>query len=277
MIATVKDIEGKAGREAVASTAAAIALFVVYYVGGGIAADCARAVVDVSSVGFTLIWDVFVSLVCALYLKRAGLCRKRAPALTSAGALGIVCAVACVCLAGNCAGTLIWSAGDASYASYTAGRAVSSQAAQLLLSCAVAPLCEELLCRGCIYLSARRALKLGAIPAALISATVFALIHGTYVHLPMTFMCGLLMCGIVEAHDRLSLAVCAHGLLNAATMFVVPSLSVPMWLVSPPAVAVMCALVIASLLAWLRISEIACLDEVDAQARVDDVPAGDAD
>lgn len=84
------------------------------------------------------------------------------------------------------------------------------------LTCVVAPICEEILFRGLLYTSLRN--WKGPWPAALITAVVFGLVHGTSAPaqdlLPLAFL-GFALCVLYRMTGSLYTCIAAHALNNA--------------------------------------------------------------
>lgn len=90
---------------------------------------------------------------------------------------------------------------------------------QLLLSTAViAPICEELTCRGGFYRSYRRSGS--AVKAMLLSALLFACIHMNFNQASYAFVMGVIAILLVEASGSIWSSVIYHGLFNAGTSLI---------------------------------------------------------
>lgn len=196
-----------------------------------------------SSVLLTLVWDVAFAGVALVALRRRGdacvqgssVMRPRADATDVLVLAGITVAVFFV---GNLAGTCVLNlTGDVAFTSYTGRMQASGLVLEVLLSCVVAPVTEEVLMRGLVFGTLRRSWSFAL--SACAQAGLFAAIHGTLVHVPMTVMLGLFCAVLVERYRSVVPAICAHGLSNALTTFVLPTLTVGAWMVEPFAV---CAL-----------------------------------
>jgi len=85
----------------------------------------------------------------------------------------------------------------------------------LLLTVGAAPLCEEFIFRGLIYGGLRR--SMGALPAMLASAALFAAIHPPLAMLPV-FGLGLAAAYAYERSKVLAAPMLAHALYNAAVV-----------------------------------------------------------
>lgn len=91
--------------------------------------------------------------------------------------------------------------------------------AQLLLSTAViAPICEEITCRGGFYHSYRR--SGGMVKAMLLSAVLFACIHMNFNQASYAFVMGIIAVLLVEASGSVWSSVIYHGLFNAGTSLI---------------------------------------------------------
>lgn len=85
----------------------------------------------------------------------------------------------------------------------------------VLISVFLAPVVEELVFRGFMY----RFLSTGnKLAAALISSLIFALYHGTIVHMYAAFFGGLLFCFIFERTKKLRYNIASHITFNGATV-----------------------------------------------------------
>lgn len=90
---------------------------------------------------------------------------------------------------------------------------------QMFLSLAViAPLFEEVICRGIFYRSYRRSGS--AFKAMLLSALLFALLHMNFNQAAYAFVMGIMAVLLVEATGSLWSSVIYHGLINASSCIV---------------------------------------------------------
>ena len=109
-----------------------------------------------------------------------------------------------------------------------------------LVIIAVLPaVCEELVLRGALLPSL--ALRLGGLPAVVVTAVVFALIHGDLVRLLFTFALGLLL-GLLRLGTRsLWPPVIVHVTLNSLTFAIAPLVDDPSRPYTPqPALGLAC-------------------------------------
>lgn len=86
----------------------------------------------------------------------------------------------------------------------------------LLALLVAAPVTEELLMRGTIYPRMRKAM--GYMPAAVLSALLFAAMHGTTVHLAYTVSLGILLAIAYELTRMLWVPVLMHLLFNLGAL-----------------------------------------------------------
>ena len=90
---------------------------------------------------------------------------------------------------------------------------------QLLLSTAViAPICEEVTCRGGFYRSYKR--SGGGLKAMLLSAVLFAFIHMNFNQASYAFVMGMMAVLLVEATGSIWSSIIYHGLINASTSLI---------------------------------------------------------
>ena len=111
--------------------------------------------------------------------------------------------------------------GDTLFDAYTEGRADMSEMNQLFTLFATtisAPVSEECIFRGAMYGALRRT-RLPKFIGALIASSVFALAHGTLVHLAPALVMGLLCAGIYEFTGKLRYAVLTHIVYNVMSFF----------------------------------------------------------
>lgn len=132
-------------------------------------------------------------------------------------------------------------------------RDVTSQSSSIvlvyLLSLVVAPVVEEIVCRGAAWSCIRRSCS--AITAAIITSLMFAGMHLSVTHIPHTFILGLLLCVLRERGWSLFSCVCIHAIFNAFSLFVSPHLQVVDYMVEMPFVGVSFAAVVTALLSML--------------------------
>ena len=84
----------------------------------------------------------------------------------------------------------------------------------VLLVVVAAPVLEELLFRGLLYGTLRRAV--GPVPAAAVSALAFAAIHGLWIHAAVLFLLGYALARVYERTGSLWSAIALHATYNAA-------------------------------------------------------------
>lgn len=85
-----------------------------------------------------------------------------------------------------------------------------------LMSIFLAPVVEEIVFRGFMY---RFLSSLNRTASMILTSFVFALYHGTIVHLYAAFFGGLIFCVIYDRTHKLRYSIAAHMLFNALTVF----------------------------------------------------------
>lgn len=84
----------------------------------------------------------------------------------------------------------------------------------------IAPVAEELLFRRFVFNRLRS--QFTFLPAALISSTLFALVHGNGPQMAFAMILGMSMCVLTQRFKNISAAVVAHSLVNALACFGLP-------------------------------------------------------
>lgn len=198
----------------------------------GMLVPAVKAVLSEHSVLITCLWDMLSVALCLRVMDDMH-CEVGGYAPTTPCVIvGSIVVLSMLWLIGNVGGTVIVETiGDDSFISYQSNIGAISTWSAIAFAVVVAPAAEELVMRGVIY----RALRGPWVPvaAALASAIAFAVIHGTLVHLPMTFMLGLAMCCLLEMFGDVRWCILAHALINLATYVVLPYVHVPGWFITP--------------------------------------------
>lgn len=104
----------------------------------------------------------------------------------------------------------------ASFEKYQQAISTAPVALILLALLVAAPVTEELLMRGIIYPRMRKAM--GYMPAALLSAALFAAMHGTTVHLAYTVSLGVLLAIAYELTRMIWVPMLMHLLFNLGAL-----------------------------------------------------------
>lgn len=169
----------------------------------------------------TAIVDVCMILVCLLFMKRflsdKKLRYKKRMFFDSKLAVWL-CMLLFVYFFGQCAATVIYNnMGDMAFDSYTSELNTVSTLIYICLTIAVAPIYEELFFRGVMYRSVKQIMH--PLVAAIISALLFAVSHGTIIHVVPTFMLGMLSAIIYEYTDNIVYSIVCHALNNSMTLF----------------------------------------------------------
>ena len=89
----------------------------------------------------------------------------------------------------------------------------------LLATSLLAPFAEELALRAVLYGWLRR--HAGPLLSALVSAMVFAMLHGSLILLPGTFLVGLVLAWVYERSGSLLPCILLHGCFNAISTLLV--------------------------------------------------------
>lgn len=105
--------------------------------------------------------------------------------------------------------------GDSSFDAYS-NELNGNYAVYLLLSLFVAPIIEELLMRGIVFNIIK---KHSLILAYIISSLVFAVMHGTLIHLYVGFIVGLFFAIVYQTTGKLKYNIICHILYNFLSIF----------------------------------------------------------
>lgn len=100
----------------------------------------------------------------------------------------------------------------------------------VILTLVIAPVTEELFLRGIIY--TRLKIAFGGVTAYAVSALLFALMHGTLVHLFLGISTGLFFAFVYTYTGKLQYSIAYHSLFNAMSL-VFTNVSAPDSLYSP--------------------------------------------
>lgn len=206
----------------------------------------------------TILMDLAVAGISVLYIYKGGLSRGKRMGLRAVpvglclfAALGIFVSMS---LIANLVYTL---AGDAAFDKYNEQHAVMSAASQLLsvlVTVVLAPVAEELLFRGGIY-GGLRDTRLGMVGAAVASAFLFAIMHGTLVHILPATVTGLFCCAVYEYTGNIAYNILVHMFYNWFS-YTASGIQVPDWLGSVPAVVIQCIMwVTAAFIIMLKAKE----------------------
>lgn len=163
--------------------------------------------------------------------------------------LCVIVLVVCVWFVSQFAAEAIVLAGDPAYEMYVGVSASAPLWLIVVLTCVIAPCAEETLFRGVLYGNLRE--RIAPIPAGIISASAFAFFHGTFAHIPMCLMLGLLLCWVYEWGGRTFPCVLAHAGFNTMTLALDGMYVQEFWL-NPVVVTLLCAAMTLFLLFALR-------------------------
>lgn len=135
------------------------------------------------------------------------------------------------------------SFGSASYDQSVQIQTETSLVLMLALALVFAPIGEEALMRGIAYPMMRRLFP--PVAAALITSTVFAMIHGNLVQIAVALPLGVLLAFVYERTQRLWHVILLHAGFNAAALLI------PAWIISQVAVLPVVVILTASTVAVL--------------------------
>lgn len=127
--------------------------------------------------------------------------------------------------------TLIYQYGDMSFTSYQDAQAAASPFWSILFTLIAAPVSEEMLFRGCFYGGLRR--NHNVVVSAVVSSAFFAFAHGTLVHLPLTFLLGIVCCMAYEQIGDIRASMLVHIATNSLSMFAAPLVMLPEFMYEP--------------------------------------------
>lgn len=105
--------------------------------------------------------------------------------------------------------------GDASFDAYQE-ITTANPVTYLLLSAIVAPVSEEVIYRGIIFNSVKKGFPVWF--AYIVSAFIFAFMHGTVVHMIIGFVCGVLFAVVYQYTKSLRIAVLMHMCYNTLSL-----------------------------------------------------------
>lgn len=93
----------------------------------------------------------------------------------------------------------------------------SNPSMYILLTLIIAPVTEELLIRGFLYNDLKR--RFNPIISCVLSALLFAILHGTVLHLYIGFVAGVFFTLIYEYTGSIYYSILFHGLYNFLSLF----------------------------------------------------------
>lgn len=177
---------------------------------------------------FAIVMDAAISVVVLVSLLHAPHIARRA--VGSHDVAIWACLTAVVWFVGVlCATRLSLDFPTPSFDEYSSTMASSNPRLVILLSLVFAPVSEELMMRRLVYRYLR---DVGGIFAMLVSSSLFALMHGTLVHLPFTFLLGCLLCLVLERTGDVRACMVTHACANALSLFVAPKVALTDWALS---------------------------------------------
>lgn len=136
----------------------------------------------------------------------------------------------------------------------------------VFLALVIAPLVEELLFRGIIYSHLRVQWGLG--PAVIVSALLFALMHGNLFQAIPSFLSGLFFATVYERSQRLYFVSLIHAFMNLLSVFL-SGLEISVW-IKHPLVTFSLWLLSAGALIYLLYKSPQGIDRIEALSEVKD-------
>ncbi len=150
----------------------------------------------------------------------------------------------------------------ATYEEYAGQIAAGNPVLMLLATVILAPLTEEIVFRGLIYTRLKRGMPV--LLAALLSALIFGIMHGTLLHMVFTVPMGLFLCLFYDRFGSLWVPIALHMGFNlcGSVLSYYPMDSVPMIAVF---IAIGVYLTVMGLLSigWYRNAAAGCIAEAD--------------
>lgn len=189
---------------------------------------------EANGVVLTVFIDLIMSLLCYAVIHKC-LSDKQlnysARPVSSCKPVFWLCMLIAAYFIGQCAASAIYAkSGDVAYDAYASELGSASAALYVVLVLFIAPVYEELFFRGIIYRSVKQVVP--PLAAGAISALVFALSHGTLIHMVPTFLIGFLSCVMYEYTNRLLFSILLH-MANNLLSVVVSGIELPDLLFQP--------------------------------------------
>lgn len=173
--------------------------------------------VGIDSLTTTVILDIIMATFIVIWWKSSKE-HRITPCNMKGGFGALLCVFVAMFVLGQLTGTMIENIyGAGAFAQYKA-MLHANPWITLLLSLVVAPIAEECLVRGFVYQQLRRGWSVWV--AWIGQAIVFALMHGTLVHLIPTFMTALFLGLVYERTGDLRWPIGFHMVYNLLVMFV---------------------------------------------------------
>lgn len=107
--------------------------------------------------------------------------------------------------------------GDGSFDALSKQNSSADATLLVIQTLILAPVAEEMLCRGLLYKEWRR--SFGMVFSGVLSSLVFAIMHGTLVHLPGAFLMGLICVLSYEYTKKIKYPIGVHILYNSLSIF----------------------------------------------------------
>lgn len=167
------------------------------------------------TVFMTVVTDMFISVIGLCYYKRVQ--SNQHIVLSNTELSWFLILFVLVWLSGNFISTWYYSCYGDSLLDNRSYVVNSSIFLYVVLTLIVAPVCEEILMRGILFQHLKQIMPIGI--AAIISSSVFSVLHGTIVHIIVGMLFGLYVTLLYQVSGSLKYAMIAHCIYNLVTLF----------------------------------------------------------
>ena len=177
------------------------------------------------SVILTIVTDVIVAILCFLWY------RKHQPVKIQTNTMILVATLVFVIVVWFVTGvTSAWIQDVTTDVAMEArtDATVANPYLYLLLTIVVAPITEELLMRGVLFQEWLHVMPRWLV--YIVTSVLFAMFHGTWVHLYLGFVCGMLFAVLYEYTGNLRISIGAHAFYNFLSVFISGSVVIPNWM-----------------------------------------------
>lgn len=176
----------------------------------------------------TIVSDVIMAVAGLLYMRR--FFRTSSQTVSAGYVIGMSLFLVTAWLFSQITATwFIINIGDSSFDAYQTATDANILG-YIVLTLVFAPISEEIVFRGILFNALKKASPVGI--AYAVSGVVFALAHGTLVHMIVAIMCGVLFAVIYEHTGNLVYNIIAHMIYNGLSLFAA-SIPIPDLLFNP--------------------------------------------
>lgn len=245
---------GSRGKGLFGAIGASVGILLGYLIISALAMFALTAIGINGAIAITLVGNALVCLAVLSWMVLAARTGRPSPMLpnqnqprwTASRALlvttSLTTALAVVWLVGQATGLLMRQRHlDSGFNQYQQAITDAPLAMFLIALLVSAPLTEELIMRALVYSRLRRVMS--PMPAALISATMFAILHMTLVHLAYTITLGVLLAIAYETTRQIWVPIAMHMAFNLAAIvpasLMMPLAQLPFVVIGNTIVAVM--------------------------------------